>query len=200
MAVQLQPALQPAHTGWCGVDEAGRGPLAGSVVAAAVILDPNNPIVGLNDSKKLSAKRREALALEIQAKALAWAVAEATPTEIDQHNILQATFIAMRRAVASLAIRPSGAMVDGNRDPRLNMPTETVVKGDGKILEIAAASILAKTARDRDMLLAHQQYPEYGFDRHMGYPTPVHLAALQQHGPCLLHRKTFGPVAQCSLF
>ena len=200
MAAQLQPALQPAHMGWCGVDEAGRGPLAGSVVAAAVILDPNNPIIGLNDSKKLSAKRREALALEIQTKALAWAVAEATPTEIDQHNILQATFIAMRRAVAGLAIRPSGAMVDGNRDPRLDLPTETVVKGDGKILEIAAASILAKTARDHDMLLAHQQYPEYGFGQHMGYPTAAHLAVLQQHGPCPLHRKTFGPVAQCSLF
>lgn len=183
--------------GWCGIDEAGRGPLAGNVVAAAVILDPQRPIVGLNDSKKLSARRREQLAAEIQAKALAWSVGVATPAEIDQINILQATFLAMRRAVAGLQIAPLGAMVDGNRDPKLgDLRTETVVKGDGKITAIAAASILAKTARDAEMLALHAQYPDYGFDRHMGYPTAAHFAALQAHGPCPEHRKTFAPVAK----
>lgn len=189
--------LLDAPLGWCGIDEAGRGPLAGNVVAAAVILDPKHPIVGLNDSKKLSARRREQLAEEIQKKALAWSVGIATPAEIDQINILQATFLAMRRAVAGLQISPLGAMVDGNRDPKLGgLPTETVVKGDGKITAIAAASILAKTARDAEMLALHAQHPDYGFDRHMGYPTAAHFAALQAHGPCPEHRKTFAPVAK----
>lgn len=185
--------LLPADV--CGIDEAGRGPLAGPVVAAAVILDPNNPIAGLNDSKKLSEKRRNLLAVEIRAKALAWCVAEASPEEIDQINILQATFLAMQRAVAGLNLRPSRAVVDGNRCPKLEMPVEAVVQGDGKIAAIAAASILAKTVRDAGMVELHQQYPQYGFDRHMGYPTAAHFAALQAHGPCPAHRRSFAPVA-----
>lgn len=188
----------------CGVDEAGRGPLVGAVVAAAVILDPARPIAGLNDSKKLTARRREALALEIREKALAWAVAEATAAEIDQINILQATFLAMQRAVGGLGVLPEKAMIDGNRCPKLPIPAEAVVKGDGKVACIAAASILAKTARDEAMVALHQRFPAYGFDRHMGYPTPEHLAALQAHGPIPEHRRSFGPVksllAQASLF
>jgi ribonuclease HII len=190
--------LLPADV--CGIDEAGRGPLAGPVVAAAVMLDPARPIVGLNDSKKLSEKRREALALEIREKALAWSVAEASPTEIDRINILQATFLAMQRAVAGLRVLPARAVVDGNRCPALAIPVEAVVKGDGKIAAIAAASILAKTARDKGMRELHERYPQYGFDRHMGYPTALHLAALKTHGPCPEHRKSFGPVAQLSLY
>jgi ribonuclease HII len=183
----------------CGIDEAGRGPLAGPVVAAAVILDPAQPISGLNDSKKLSEKRRDQLAVEIRAKALAWAVAEASVEEIDRLNILQATLLAMQRAVAALAVRPTAALVDGNRCPRLEIPVEAVVKGDGKIAPIAAASILAKTFRDAGMLELHARFPDYGFDRHMGYPTPAHLAALQSHGASPAHRRSFAPVAQLSL-
>jgi ribonuclease HII len=183
----------------CGIDEAGRGPLAGPVVAAAVILDPARPIVGLNDSKKLSALKRESLALEIRAKAIAFCVAEASPEEIDAINILQATFLAMRRAVAGLSVTPLRAVVDGNRCPKLPIPVEAVVKGDGKIAAIAAASILAKTVRDHGMLALHAQFPQYGFDRHMGYPTAVHLAALQAHGASPHHRRSFGPVAQLAL-
>ncbi|MDR1350228.1 MAG: ribonuclease HII [Zoogloeaceae bacterium] len=179
----------------CGIDEAGRGPLAGAVVAAAVILDPQRPIAGLNDSKKLSARRREQLAALIRAQALAWAVAEASVTEIDAINILQASFLAMQRAVAALKIAPVAAVVDGNRCPKLSIPVSAVVKGDGKIAAIAAASILAKTVRDARMLDLHQRYPQYGFNRHMGYPTAAHLAALQKHGPCPAHRKSFAPVA-----
>ena len=180
----------------CGVDEAGRGPLAGPVVAAAVILDPANPIAGLNDSKKLSAKRREALAIEIRAKALAWAVSEASVEEIDQINILQASMLAMQRAVRSLAIAPERALVDGNRCPELPCPTEAIIGGDGKVASIAAASILAKTVRDAGMLELHQRYPQYGFDRHMGYPTALHLAALQEHGVSPIHRRSYAPVAR----
>lgn len=183
----------------CGIDEAGRGPLAGPVVAAAVILDPARPIAGLNDSKKLSALKREALALEIRAKAIAFCVAEASPAEIDRINILQATFLAMQRAVGGLSIAPLRAVVDGNRCPKLPIPVEAVVKGDGKIAAIAAASILAKTVRDHGMLELHTQFPQYGFDRHMGYPTAVHLAALQVHGASPHHRRSFGPVAQLAL-
>ena len=183
----------------CGIAEAGRGPLAGPVVAAAVILDPARPIAGLNDSKKLSEKRREELAVQIREHALAWAVAEASVEEIDRINILQATFLAMQRAVAGLSIRPEAAMVDGNRCPKLDIPVEAVVKGDGKIASIAAASILAKTVRDAGMLALHARYPDYGFDRHMGYPTPAHLAALQAHGPSPVHRRSYAPVAQLSL-
>lgn len=180
----------------CGVDEAGRGPLAGPVVAAAVILDPTRPILGLNDSKKLSERRRAALAVEIREKALAWAVAEASVEEIDRLNILHASLLAMQRAVAGLAVAPERALIDGNRCPRLPMPAEAVVKGDGKIASIAAASILAKTVRDAGMLVLHEQYPHYGFDRHMGYPTPAHFAALEAHGASPVHRRSFAPVAR----
>lgn len=178
----------------CGVDEAGRGPLAGPVVAAAVILDPARPIAGLNDSKKLSARKRDALAIEIREKSLAWAVAEASLEEIDRLNILHASMLAMQRAVAALPVAPTAALIDGNRCPQLPMPAEAVVQGDGKIASIAAASILAKTVRDAGMLLLHAQWPQYGFDRHMGYPTPVHLAALAEHGVSPVHRRSFGPV------
>ena len=180
----------------CGVDEAGRGPLAGPVVAAAVILDPENPIVGLNDSKKLSAKRRVALAIEIRAKALAWAVAEASVEEIDRINILQASLLAMRRAVDLLAIQPTHALIDGNCCPVLSCPAEAIIGGDGQVESIAAASILAKTVRDAGMLQLHAAYPMYGFDRHMGYPTAVHLAALQEHGVSPVHRRSYAPVAK----
>lgn len=183
----------------CGVDEAGRGPLAGPVVAAAVILDPLNPISGLNDSKKLSAKRRDALAVEIRAKALAWSVAEASVEEIDRINILQASLLAMRRAVEGLKIQPETALIDGNRCPQLACPAEAVVGGDGKVASIAAASILAKTVRDAGMLVLHAEYPMYGFDRHMGYPTALHLRALREHGPSPVHRRSYAPVAQLSL-
>ena len=180
----------------CGIDEAGRGPLAGPVVAAAVILDPARPIVGLNDSKKLSEKKRDALAELIRERALAWCVAEASVEEIDQLNILHATLLAMQRAVAGLAVQPTSALVDGNRCPKLAIPAEAVIKGDGKIASIAAASILAKTVRDAGMLVLHAQYPQYGFDRHMGYPTAAHFAALEKHGASPEHRKSFGPVAR----
>ena len=180
----------------CGVDEAGRGPLAGPVVAAAVILDPKKPILGLNDSKKLSAKRRETLAIEIRSKALAWAVAEASVEEIDCINTLQASLLAMRRAVEALLITPERALIDGNRCPDLSCPSEALIGGDGKVAAIAAASILAKTVRDEGMLQLHQAFPEYGFDRHMGYPTAQHLAALMEHGVSPVHRRTFGPVAR----
>jgi ribonuclease HII len=180
----------------CGIDEAGRGPLAGPVVAAAVILDPDNPIAGLNDSKKLSARRRERLALEIRAKALAWAVAEASVEEIDRINILQASLLAMQRAVERLSVRPSHALVDGNRCPELACTSEAIIGGDGKVASIAAASILAKTVRDAGMLELHVQYPDYGFDRHMGYPTAVHLKALCEHGVTPAHRRSYAPVAR----
>lgn len=180
----------------CGVDEAGRGPLAGPVVAAAVILDPTNPIVGLNDSKKLTAKRREALAVEIRAKALAWFVAEASVEEIDRINILQASMLAMQRAVAGLVIAPERALIDGNRCPTLPCPSEAIIGGDGKVASIAAASILAKTVRDAGMLELHQRYPQYGFDRHMGYPTAAHVEALREHGVSPIHRRSYGPVAR----
>jgi ribonuclease HII len=183
----------------CGVDEAGRGPLAGPVVAAAVILDPNNPIDGLNDSKKLSARRRERLKAEICAKALAWAVAEASVEEIDTINILHASMLAMQRAVDALSVRPIRALIDGNRCPKLACEVEAVVGGDGKIEAIAAASILAKTTRDAGMSNLHLCYPQYGFDRHMGYPTALHLRALQEHGPSPVHRRSFSHVRQLVL-
>ncbi|HNJ75412.1 MAG TPA: ribonuclease HII [Azospira sp.] len=183
-----------------GVDEAGRGPLAGPVVAAAVILDLTRPIEGLNDSKKLSEKARERLAIEIREKALAWAIAEASPAEIDRINILQATFLAMRRAVEALATIPESACIDGNKvPPGLACPAEAVVKGDGKIAAIAAASILAKTHRDALMRALADEYPQYGFDQHMGYPTPAHFAALAAHGASPVHRRSFAPVAQLPL-
>ena len=180
----------------CGVDEAGRGPLAGPVVAAAVILDPARPIAGLNDSKKLSAKKRVALAGLIRERALAWAVAEASVEEIDPLNILHASMLAMQRAVAALQVTPERALIDGNRCPSLAIPAEAVVQGDAKVAAIAAASILAKTVRDEGMLGLHAQYPHYGFDRHMGYPTAAHCAALAAHGVSPVHRRSFAPVAR----
>jgi ribonuclease HII len=192
------PLLRPEGL-VCGVDEAGRGPLAGPVVAAAVILDPANPVEGLNDSKKLSARRRERLAIEIRAKALAWSVAEATVEEIDAINILQASMLAMQRAVAALDIPPTSALIDGNRCPVLACTAEAVVGGDGKVESIAAASILAKTVRDAGMRELHAEYPQYGFDRHMGYPTAMHLQALRVHGASRVHRRSFAPVAQLIL-
>ena len=183
----------------CGVDEAGRGPLAGPVVAAAVILDPANPVEGLNDSKKLSEKRRELLAIEIRAKALAWSVAEATVEEIDAINILQASMLAMRRAVEGLVVKPVRALIDGNRCPALACKAEAIVGGDGKMESIAAASILAKTTRDAGMRELHVAYPHYGFDRHMGYPTAFHLQALRDYGASPVHRRSFAPVAQLVL-
>lgn len=184
----------------CGVDEAGRGPLAGSVVAAAVILDPANPIAGLADSKKLSAARREKLAHEIRTHALAWAIGEASAAEIDEINILQATFLAMRRAVAGLSVTPSHALIDGNRiPPGLLCSAEAIIKGDAKEPAISAASILAKTHRDAQLLELDEMFPQYGFARHMGYPTAAHLQALQQYGPSPVHRRSFAPVAQSVL-
>ncbi|MQY50401.1 ribonuclease HII [Rhodocyclus gracilis] len=180
----------------CGVDEAGRGPLAGPVVAAAVILDPLQPIEGLNDSKKLTARRREALAELIRSRALAWAVAEASVEEIDRLNILQASLLAMQRAVAALSPAPVRALIDGNRCPELPCPAEALIGGDGLSAPIAAASILAKTVRDAGMLDLHRRYPAYGFDRHKGYPTVAHFDALRVHGPCDEHRRSFAPVAQ----
>ena len=184
----------------CGVDEAGRGPLAGSVIAAAVILDPARPIAGLADSKKLSAKVRERLAVEIRAQSLAWAIGEATAAEIDQINILQATFLAMRRAVEGLSVAPGHALIDGNRIPAgLPCSAEAIIKGDAKEPAISAASILAKTFRDAQLIELDQIYPQYGFARHMGYPTAAHLDALRLHGPSPAHRRSFGPVAQTLL-
>lgn len=180
----------------CGIDEAGRGPLAGPVAAAAVILDPAQPIAGLNDSKKLSEKKRAALAGLIRERAVAWCVAEASVAEIDRLNILQATLLAMQRAVAGLAVRPTSGLVDGNRCPQLDIPVEAVIKGDGKIASIAAASILAKTVRDAGMLALHEQFPQYGFASHMGYPTTAHCQALEEHGASPVHRRSFGPVAR----
>jgi ribonuclease HII len=178
----------------CGVDEAGRGPLAGPVYAAAVILDPDRPIYGLADSKKLSEKRREALALEIREKAIAFSIAHASVEEIDSLNILQATMLAMRRAVEGLAIQPAEALIDGNRCPLLAMPARAIVRGDASEPAISAASILAKTARDAMMLSIHQQFPEYALDRHKGYDTAVHRAALAKYGPAPFHRRSFSPV------
>ena len=182
-----------------GVDEAGRGPLAGPVVAAAVILDELKPIKGLKDSKVLSAKRREALFDEIRAKALCCCIAEASVDEIDQFNILQATLLAMRRAVEGLRLPPAKVLVDGNRLPVLKVPAEAIVKGDAKVPAISAASILAKVHRDRLCQGLHDEYPEYGFAMHKGYPTPEHLAALRAHGATSVHRKSFGPVRQALL-
>ncbi|MCK7608402.1 ribonuclease HII [Acinetobacter portensis] len=178
-----------------GTDEAGRGPLVGSVVAAAVILDPNNPIEGLNDSKKLTEKKREMLFVEIQEKALAWAIAESSAKEIDELNILQASLLAMRRAVEKLHIQPDHVLVDGNKEPKgLLMSCEAVVGGDALHAEISAASILAKVTRDHDMVELDQKYPQYGFAKHKGYPTKAHFEAIAQHGVIDEHRRSFGPV------
>ena len=182
----------------CGVDEAGRGPLVGSVVAGAVVLDPANPIEGLKDSKKLSAARREYLYEQIMVKAKAWGVGEASPAEIDDINILQATMLAMRRAIEDLASRlgawPDKALIDGNRCPELPIAAEAIIKGDTKEPAISAASILAKVTRDLQMQLLHARHPQYGFAQHMGYPTEAHFAALKEFGACEEHRRSFSPV------
>lgn len=180
----------------CGVDEAGRGPLAGPVSAAAVILDPDQPIAGLADSKKLSEAQRDRLAPLIRERALAWAVAYAEVEEIDRLNILQATLLAMRRAVLALPVRPQQMQVDGLYCPDTGIPGTAIVQGDSKIAAISAASILAKTARDALMLELHASYPHYGFDSHKGYPTAAHLAALREHGVSDVHRRSFRPVRE----
>lgn len=177
-----------------GADEAGRGPLVGAVVAAAVILDNDRPIEGLNDSKKLTEKKRLSLAAEIQQKALAWSVVSVSADEIDRINILQASLLAMKRAVESLSVSADIALIDGNKCPDLACRTEAIVKGDSRVKAISAASILAKVERDQQMVQLHEQYPQYEFARHKGYPTRLHLELLQQHGPCPEHRKSFGPV------
>jgi len=199
MLLNLEPP-----PGLCGVDEAGRGPLAGAVYAAAVMLDPAKPIAGLNDSKKLSEKARERLAFIIKSESLAWAVACSTVEEIDRLNILQATLLAMQRAVAGLGVRPEVVWVDGNRCPAWDYPSRAIVEGDARVAAISAASILAKTARDAVMVELHARYPQYNFAGHKGYGTAAHLKALKQHGPCPEHRQSFSPVremlAQASLF
>jgi ribonuclease HII len=182
----------------CGVDEAGRGPLVGAVVAGAVVLDPNQPIEGLKDSKKLTPAKREFLYEQIIQRAKAWGIGEASPAEIDEINILQATMLAMRRAIEDLSTRlgnwPDKALIDGNRCPELPIASEAIIKGDAKEPAISAASILAKVTRDRQMQILHERHPEYGFSQHMGYPTEVHFAALKQFGACSEHRRSFSPV------
>jgi ribonuclease HII len=178
----------------CGVDEAGRGPLAGPVFAAAVILDPNKPIEGLRDSKKLTEAKRDELAAQIKSSALAWSIAQCSEVEIDSLNILQATLLAMRRAVEGLHVTPTLALIDGNRCPVLSIRSEAIIKGDDKVPAISAASILAKTARDAALLVLHRQYPHYAFDQHKGYPTALHIERLQQHGVSPVHRKSYAPV------
>ncbi|ACJ30201.1 Ribonuclease H [Shewanella piezotolerans WP3] len=181
---------------YAGVDEVGRGPLIGNVVTAAVILDPHNPIVGLNDSKKLSEKKRELLFNQIQEKALSVSVGAATPAEIDEINILHATMMAMQRAVAGLSIKPTSVLVDGNRCPDFGMQSHAIIKGDGLIDAISAASIVAKVVRDREMEALAAQYPEYGFEKHKGYPTKAHFEALAKYGILAEHRKSFRPVRE----
>ena len=179
-----------------GVDEVGRGPLVGAVVAAAVILDPNNPIEGLADSKKLSEKKRNTLSVEIKEKSLAWAFGRAEAEEIDEINILQASLLAMKRAVEALSIRPDHVQIDGNRCPEMDYSMEAIIKGDSKIAAISAASIIAKVARDHEMKALDKQYPEYGFAAHKGYPTKQHREALRVHGAISEHRVSFKPVRE----
>ncbi|MEF2482352.1 ribonuclease HII [Vibrio mimicus] len=194
-SIELPPFEIPAgYALIAGVDEVGRGPLVGDVVTAAVILDPNRPIVGLNDSKKLSEKKRLALFPEIQEKALAWSVGRCSPREIDELNIFQATMVAMQRAVAGLAVQPDLVLVDGNKVPTLPMDAQAVVKGDLRVAQISAASIIAKVIRDHEMEELDKQYPQFGFAKHKGYPTAAHFAAIDQHGVIEPHRKSFGPV------
>ncbi|HEY1771972.1 MAG TPA: ribonuclease HII [Gammaproteobacteria bacterium] len=189
--------VQDAGRRIAGVDEAGRGPLAGPVCAAAVILDPEQPIRGLKDSKLLTAEAREELAGLVRVRALAWAVAWADHEEIDRINILQASLLAMARAVAALSIEPHEVQVDGNQLPPVLLPVIAIVKGDSKVPAISAASILAKVERDSAMRRMHELYPQYGFDEHKGYPTPAHLEALGRHGACAIHRRSFAPVRRC---
>ncbi len=182
----------------CGVDEAGRGPLAGAVFAAAVILDPTKPIAGLADSKKLSEKKRDALAIKIKENALSWAVAKSSVEEIDAINILQASLLAMKRAVENLSILPNEVLIDGLHCPDLLIPMRAIVQGDSKEASISAASILAKTERDAELYRLDKQYPEYGFAKHKGYPTPLHMQMLEQHGVLPIHRRTYAPVKKYS--
>jgi ribonuclease HII len=177
-----------------GVDEAGRGPLAGDVFAAAVVLSSSNPIDGLDDSKKLSEKKRDYLAPIIKSRAVAWAIATASVAEIDEINILQATLLAMKRAVEQLGLPLTEVLIDGNRAPKLAFPTRTIIGGDASVAEISAASILAKTARDASLVVLHAKYPGYGFDHHKGYGTALHMAKLKELGPCPAHRRSFAPV------
>ncbi len=195
MAAVIEP-FECEYTGklLAGADEAGRGPLAGDVVAAAVILNPAEPIEGLDDSKKLSEKRRDALFEEIQAKALGFAIARASVDEIEELNILHASMLAMKRAVEALVPQPEYVLVDGNRLPKWTYSAEAVVKGDSRVAAIAAASILAKVTRDRDMVALEEKYPGYGFAAHKGYPTKAHMLALEQLGPTPVHRASYGPV------
>ncbi|MHC0518460.1 ribonuclease HII [Vibrio harveyi] len=193
--VELPPFEYPqGYQLVAGVDEVGRGPLVGDVVTAAVILDPNNPIEGLNDSKKLSEKKRMALLPEIKEKALAWSVGRCSPEEIDELNILQATMVAMQRAIAGLEVQPDLALIDGNRCPQLPMDSQAVVKGDLRVAEISAASIIAKVVRDQEMEELDKQYPQFGFAKHKGYPTKAHFEAIEQHGVISEHRRSFKPV------
>ncbi|HIF9058355.1 TPA: ribonuclease HII [Photobacterium damselae] len=194
MTKELEPFVYPEANLIAGVDEVGRGPLVGAVVTAAVILDPNNPIEGLTDSKKLSEKKRNALFDEIKEKALAWSLGRCEADEIDELNILQATMVAMQRAVAGLNITPDFVLIDGNKAPELPMAAQAVVKGDLRVAEISAASILAKVTRDREMDELDAQYPQFGFAKHKGYPTKAHFAALEEHGVIEQHRKSFKPV------
>lgn len=183
----------------CGVDEAGRGPLAGPVFAACVVLDPRRRIRGLADSKVLSPQRREQLSARIRERALAWAVAQSTVEEIDRLNILRASLLAMQRAIEQLTLAPDEVVVDGLHCPEIRFPARAIVDGDALVPAISAASILAKTARDAYMCQVHALYPQYGFERHKGYSTPEHLQALQQHGICPVHRRSFAPVRSLSL-
>ncbi len=195
--IKIQEELPEISGLLAGVDEAGRGPLVGNVVASAVILDKDHPIEGLADSKKLTAKRREALAEEIRQHAKAWAVVSITPEEIDRINILQATMLAMKQSVEQLQINPDHVFIDGNRCPEISYPVTAIIKGDARVAEISAASILAKVERDAQMQVLHEQYPHYGFDKHKGYPTKAHMETLVEHGPCPEHRRSYAPVRRC---
>ena len=195
LQLSFEDVFSPGMSLVCGADEAGRGPIAGPVFAAAVILDPDRPIDGLRDSKKLSENRRDELARLIREKARAWSIAQCSVAEIDELNILWASMLAMKRAIEMLSIKPELALIDGNRCPKeLSVRAEAIVRGDDRIPAISAASILAKTARDAAMMELHNQYPEYGFDRHKGYPTAFHLAQLEKYGVSPVHRKTYAPV------
>ncbi len=192
--IGLELILPDAHLLIAGVDEAGRGPLIGSVVTAAVILDPNNPITGLNDSKKLSEKKREQLFVEIQKNALAWCIAEATHLEVDALNILQATMLAMKRAIEGLLVAPNLALIDGNRCPNTHITCQAIIGGDGLEACIGAASILAKVTRDRQLQQLDVEHPQFGFAKHKGYPTKAHLEAIAIHGILPEHRRSYGPI------
>ena len=192
LTMEMEEQLRASgYAAVCGIDEAGRGPLAGPVVAAAVILAPGTQLPGVNDSKKLTEKKREALFDYIKENALAYGIGRASEQEIDEINILQATFLAMRRAVEALPVSADYALVDGNRIQGLDIPAECVIGGDGKVLSIAAASILAKVTRDREMRALAERYPEYGFEKHKGYGTKAHYQAIAEHGICPIHRRTF---------